>query len=115
MKKPEYLTGEALTFLEWCNWLHSDPCTKDKEDLLQGELTYFHVAKFYSQPFTKDMIVRPDGRGWQPLFKGEWQMQHIELIQSDTDMVMLLPFHNNWTTDDFIREAKKQGIKLEWK
>jgi len=50
MKKAKYLTGESLTFLDYV--------LANSENLFSGKCG--SLSNFYSQPFTKDMIVRPD-------------------------------------------------------
>ncbi len=134
MKKPEYLTGECKTFLELV--------VSDKKHLYSGD----GIAQFYSQHFTKDMIVRPeikyregiysnegltpeliekigvswqseiDRNNWQPLFKGEWEWLNRHYVDYKTaDGKGQILVSNVGSIDDFIREAKKAGIKLEWK
>ncbi len=124
MKKPEYLTGEAKTFLEWVGY-----GIENQINALLLEVQECHA--FYSQPFTKDMIVRPNGKptitkifedgsrkitsGWQPLFKGDlvWLNRHYVDHKTPDGKGQIL-VSNVGSIDDFIQEAKKAGIKLEW-
>jgi len=136
MNKPEYLTRECKTFLELLN----------NDEIAEIIMDIVNVIQFYSQPFTKDMIVRPEEpwrkqyiingespedadkyhnedmkewNNWQPLFKGEW-----EVIPSNPGGIILYNgktfepgtsiLANLKILDDFIREALKAGIKLEW-
>ncbi len=97
MKKPEYLTGEAKTFFEWVGY-----GIENQINALLLEVQECHA--FYSQPFIKDML---------PLFKGDWVWLNRHYVDFKTPDGQIL-VSNVGSIDDFIREAKKAGIKLEW-
>lgn len=145
MKKPDYLQGDCLTVNEWIDQNPIPLENKYMDGLLMDQaewgLKTSEVHEFKNQPFTKDMIVRPEEpkfdenakwayyqnqhqkemkawQNWQPLFEGEWEV--VDRLNIDyagystlSDGCILVP--TNGTTDDFIREAKKAGIKLRWK
>lgn len=148
MKLTDLLGKEAKTFIDFVEWLFSDEGTMhqkelwlknyedgaNKEDIFR--LLCYDVQQFLSQPFTIDMVVRPEQphkdqfvmvtddqmqdlkkwQNWKPLFEGEWErVDFLDwcLKHGKADM-MKVEALEKLTIDEFIRFYTKQGITLTY-